>query len=215
MKKYIFLLLLILLIILTIFKVDAKATTFPLLGKKIILDFGHGGKDKGASIKNTYEKDLNLEIGLKLKKELEGLGANIELTRSADYDLSKPDTLFRKKSDFDNRIAFINNSAADLYLSIHMNYYGNSKYYGPQVFYAKNNQNIANIIQRELNVFTKTSREAKIIKNVYMYDKLNIKGCLIECGFLSNPKELKNLLNEDYQKNLAKTISKAIIKYYN
>ena len=47
-----------------------------------------------------------------------------------------------------------------------------------------------------------------------MYDKLTVPGVLIECGFLSNPKE-KNLLNStSYQQKIATTIKDALINYY-
>lgn len=39
-----------------------------------------------------------------------------------------------EKSDFDNRIKLINNSGANMYLSIHLNYLTDSKYSGAQVF---------------------------------------------------------------------------------
>ena len=180
---------------------------------------GHGGVDNGASYKLVYEDEINLSISLKLRNELEKNGAAVIMTREEDYDLSRPNALYRKKSDFDNRIKLINNSGADLYLSIHLNYYGNAKYYGPQVFYVNNfeeNKIIAQFIQEELNKNLNTKRVIKInINTNYMYPKLNVKGALIECGFLSNPQERKNLQSDEYQEKFAQIITSAIIKYYN
>ena len=130
-----FLLIIICFIILTVFKVDANNLTYPLIGKIFVIDPGHGGVDNGASYNNVVEDNINLAISLKIKDQLEQNGATVILTRNGDYDLSKPNALYRKKSDFDNRIKLINNSGADMYLSIHLNYYSNSKYYGPQIFY--------------------------------------------------------------------------------
>ena len=48
-----------------------------------------------------------------------------------------------------------------------------------------------------------------------MYPKLNIKGVLIECGFLSNYSERNNLQSDEYQLKLASIITKSIINYYN
>ena len=191
MKKISILLLIILVMLFSIFKVNACDSIFPLIGKTIIIDAGHGGKDFGASIKSINESEINLEITLKLKKELEKVGANVLLTRTDEKDLSNPNALYRKKSDFDNRIKIINNSHADMYLSIHQNIYQNEKYYGPQVFYypkVKDNEKIANVLQEELNKLAKTNRKIKIITGTYMYNKLNVTGVLIECGFLSNNK---------------------------
>ncbi len=217
MKKIIVILILIF-IILSIFNVNASSLTFPLIGKKIYIDPGHGSVDIGTSNQGIKEKDLNLQISLELKNTLNKEGATVLLTRNADYDLSKPGALYRKKSDFDNRINLINNSQTDIYLSIHQNHYSNPKYHGPQVFYSKANDanlNLAQTIQKHLNNLTKTSREIKEIPKTYMYDKLNPPGVLIECGFISNPQELKKLTNKEYQSNLAKAITNALINYYN
>ncbi|MDD2208425.1 MAG: N-acetylmuramoyl-L-alanine amidase [Bacilli bacterium] len=219
MKKILFILLIFCLLILTIFKVDANNLTYPLLGKLIVIDPGHGGVDNGASHGSISEDTINLEISLKLRAELEKNGASVILIRDDDYDLSKPNALYRKKSDFDNRIKLINNSNADMYLSIHLNYYSNSKYYGPQIFYTNNfeeNEVLAQFIQNELNKNLNTKRDIKKNNNTnYMYSKLNIKGVLIECGFLSNHQERLNLQEETYQEKLTKIIVLAIINYYN
>ena len=152
-KVFIFTFISVWFLILTVFKVDANNLTYPLIGKIIIIDPGHGGVDNGASYKHVYEDEINLSISLKLRNELEKNGAAVIMTREEDYDLSRPNALYRKKSDFDNRIKLINNSGADLYLSIHLNYYGNAKYYGPQVFYVNNfeENKIINSLFRKLN----------------------------------------------------------------
>lgn len=207
--------LIICLVLLSIYKVDATIISFPLAGKTIYLDAGHGEEDNGTVVKNIKEKELNLQIVYKLKKQLETNGAKIYLTRTDDKDLSINNSKQRKKSDFNNRIKLINNSNADLYISIHQNYFYNSIYYGPQVFYVKNNKKLADIIQDELNNYTKTTRKTKLINNVYMYEKINKPGILIECGFLSNDNEREKLTTSLYQEELSKIITNGIIKYFN
>lgn len=217
MKKILFISSLILITILTLFKVDASKIEFPLIGKTIILDAGHGGKDFGASFKSIKESDINLVFTLKLKESLESKGAIVLLTRKDQNDLSNPKALYRKKSDFDNRIKIINNSHADMYLSIHQNIYPNKKYYGPAVFYfpkIKDNEQLAKLIQNELNLYTQTNRQSKIINGTYLYDKLNIRGCLIECGFISNDAERSKLIDDKYQNEYVKVLTNAIIKYF-
>lgn len=215
-KKYIIIttiLIIITIITLSIFKVTAT-NTFPLLGKIIYLDAGHGGIDNGTTSNNINEKDINLQIVLELKKELEQNGATILLTRKDDNDLSNPNSKYRKKSDFDNRIKLINNSNADIYISIHQNHFENNKYSGPQVFYVKDNQKLAQTIQTTLNKATNTKRNIKTITNTYMYKRLNKKGVLIECGFLSNTTERQKLTTIEYQKYLSKIITEGIITYF-
>lgn len=215
MKNIKIITLIILLITALFININVKAL-LPLSGKLIVIDVGHGGKDPGSIVNNTYEKDLNLSISKYLELELIKNGASVILTRDGDYDLSSPNVTYRKKSDFDNRIKLINNSNADMYLSIHLNYLENSAYYGPQVFYSNDqNKKIAQIIQETLNKSLSNNRTVKKIPSkTYMYNKLTVPGVLIECGFLSNPTELNKLKNPQYEQKIASLIKDAIIKYY-
>ncbi len=193
-------------------KVEA---VMPLTGKTIVIDAGHGAKDPGTSYGKIYEKDINLSISLYLEKELGALGAQVIMTRDGDYDLSTPKADYRKKSDFDNRIKLINESEADMYISIHLNYLSNSNYYGPQVFYNDENKDLAETMQMVMNQELKGDRKAKKIpSDTYMYNKLEVPGILIECGFLSNGKERNLLVTEDYQKKVSKTIAKGVLEYF-
>ena len=185
----------------------------PLSGKVIIIDVGHGAEDVGTSYGKIYEKDINLAISKYLQEELSKEGAIVSLTRDDDYDLSTPRANYRKRSDFDNRIKKINESKADMYVSIHINYLSDSNYKGPQVFYNKENEELAKVIQEEMN--KDLNREVKKIpSNTYMYNKLNVPGVLIECGFLSNPSERELLINSSYQKKVAESIAKGIVLSY-
>ncbi len=186
----------------------------PLFNKTIILDIGHGGLDPGSMYQDIYEKDINLAIGKELESELKKMGAKVIMVRQGDYDLSQPNAYRRKKSDFDNRIKLINESRADYYFSIHLNYLLDSRYYGPQIFYNNNdekNKEIALKLQTDLNQALKTKREVKKIpSSTYMYSKLNVPGVLIECGFLSNSYERNLLKKKDYQKRFAKIVVESI-----
>ena len=188
------------------YELDSK-----LVGKVIVLDAGHGGKDKGTSVNGVYESDINLSLVLKLKNELSKHGVDVILTRDGDYDLSSPNAFRRKKSDFDNRINLINNSGAHLYLSIHINYLNDTRYYGAQVFYTDSNKMLAKSIQECLD---SPMNEKKLSNTIYMYKKLNVPGVLIECGFLSNDNERRLLQDNDYQNKLVESIVKGILKYY-
>ena len=143
------------------------------------------------------------------------LGATVILTRDGDYDLSIPNASGRKRSDFNNRIKLINESNADMYLSIHLNYLSDASYYGPQVFYNKDNEELAKIMQKVMNEGLKGDREVKKIpSDTYMYSKLNVPGILIECGFLSNGIERNKLITEDYQQKIAESIAKGVLEYF-
>lgn len=215
MKKYIHYSLMIFIIsIFLLSSVFGKDNLF-LVGRIIVIDPGHGFLDPGTSYENIYEKDINLNISLYLKEKLESNGATVYMTRDGDYDLSTPNAIYRKKSDFDNRINLINNSKADIYLSIHLNYLSDFKYYGPQVFYNGKNIYFANIMQDVLNKGLNSNRKIKTIpKDTYMYSKLKVNGLLIECGFLSNYEDRQKLITNEYQKKVANLISNGVIKYF-
>lgn len=201
------------LIILNIFfyiPISAQNKKLPLNNLVISIDSGHGGKDVGSSYGKILEKDINLSIAHYLKNELESTGATIIMTREGDYDLSSPNAKRRKKSDFDNRIKIINEGGTDLFISIHQNYFSDEKYSGIQIFY-KGDKTLADKLQENLNP---KRRSYKISNKLYMYNKLNSDGLLIECGFLSNYNDRKLLTNTDYQKKFASDITKNIIKYY-
>lgn len=186
-----------------------------LVDKVIVIDVGHGGKDGGTSTDGVYEKDINLAISLKLREELIKKGAIVYMTRDGDFDLSTPNASRRKKSDFDNRIDYINSSGADLYLSIHINYLEDKSVYGAQTFYTEENKLLAHVIQDSFQSYLNSPlEEKKIVDSIYMYKQLKVPGVLIECGFLSNQKEKNLLQSGEYQLRLVNSIVNALINYY-
>ena len=195
-----------------------KKSNLELLGKVIYIDPGHGGPDPGTIYKNIYEKDINLEICKKLQTILEEEGAIVYLTRYGDYDLSKSYTGSRKKSDLNNRAKIINDSRADLYISIHLNSISSSTWSGAQVFFDdvnEKNYDLALLMQEQLKTDLKTTRKVKEINTMLMNRKITIPGVLIEAGFLSNPNDRYLLRQADYQYKIVESIKRGIIKYFN
>lgn len=198
--------------------VTVNANDFPLLGKVIYLDAGHGGVDPGTVYKDIYEKDLNLEITKKLQKKLESLGAIVYMTRVGDYDLSNNYAVERKKSDLNNRARIINSSGADLYISIHLNSIASTTWSGAQVFYDdvnEKNKDIAMLMQQQLKEDLNTHRKVKELTNMLLNRKVTVPGVLIEVGFLSNPNERYLLQKKYYQNKIVNSISNGVLKYFN
>ena len=200
--------------------VSTNAT--PITSKTIILDAGHGVPDYGTeSASGTTEQELNLAITLKLQKLLEQSGAKVILTRSDDngiYEVDKNSIREKKISDMKNRVYIGNNSGADVYVSIHMNYYTDSKYSGWQTFYQSKNEEskkLATFIQQALTEnIGKNNRVPMAIKGAYIMDKVKIPSVIVECGFLSNKSEEEKLKTEDYQAKLAWGIYVGLQKYF-
>ena len=197
-------------------RVTATVKNLNLLGKVIILDAGHGGKDEGASSGPIKESKLNLILTKKLEKELISRGATVYLTREEDNDLSAR-TSERKRSDLYNRAKYINTIKPNMYISIHLNATTSSSWKGLQVFYNKNNEEnkvIAETITNNLKNNINNIREVKEENKYYMYKYIKYPGVLIEAGFISNPDENYLLRQEEYQNKLIILIADAIEKYY-
>lgn len=213
MRQSLHFLFLLIITICTFSFIRVKGDVLPLLGKTIYLDAGHGGVDAGATYRDIYEKDINLSIVQILASKLENLGATVYLTRYGDYDLSNVGAYLRKRSDLYNRAKIINDSDADIYVSIHLNSTTSSTWYGAQVFYDdNNNENIklANEITKALG----TKREVFEINDMYFNRLVRIPGVLVEAGFLSNSSDRQKLINSSYQEKIADKVIEGIIAYF-
>jgi N-acetylmuramoyl-L-alanine amidase len=192
----------------------------PLSGKIIYIDPGHGGPDGGAGDKDALEKDIALNVSLMIRDYLQEQGALVLMTREEDKDLADEDTKGysrRKVEDLHKRLNLINESEADLFLSIHLNSIPSPKWSGAQTFYNpkfEENKALAKAIQREITRnLENTSREAKGLQSVYILKHSKKAGALVEIGFLSNPEERKMLLEEEYQEKVAASIYQGVLNY--
>lgn len=195
----------------------AKTNPYPLIGRVIYIDPGHGGLDPGAVYKNVKESHINLEIANVLSKTLEDLGAIVYMTRYGDYDLSVKYTNSRKRSDLSRRGNIINNSGADLYLSLHLNAESSTVWSGAQVFYDDvnpKNKRLAEIIQAGFAKNINTKRKIKETNEMYLNKRVQIPGVLLEIGFLSNANDRYLLRKAWYQQKISRVISEGLVKYF-
>ena len=218
MNKYNTIMIICFFLVLGVFyKVNAVVKDYSLLGKIIFLDAGHGGVDSGAVSDNIYEKDINLVIVKKLEEELVARGAIVLLTREEDKDLATT-TINRKRDDLYSRVKLINNSACDIYLSIHLNATTDSRWRGLQIFYSsinEENKKLATFINNVLVDKMENVRDIKESNVYYMYKNIVKPGILIEAGFLSNANDRYLLRQEDYQEELVGNITSGVIDYFN
>ena len=200
-----------------------ETTSTPVSGKTVVLDAGHGVPDEGAESSNgTTEAETNLKITLKVQNLLEQSGCTVILTRSdenAIYDLDSTTLRQKKISDIRNRVKIGNESSADIFVSIHLNKIPQQQYYGWQCFYKDGNEQsnkLAKSIQENLNksIQKENNRVAMKIDNIYIIKHVEIPTAVVECGFLSNPEEEQQLLDDAYQNRLAWGIYNGIINYF-
>ena len=183
--------------------------------RTVIVDPGHGGEDGGAVSSNgVLESTINLEISLRLRDLLNFLGVPVRMTRETDCSIygQEAQTVSEKKvSDLKNRVRLVNALPNALLVSIHQNMFPESKYYGTQVFYARaaGSQELAESMQaRFCTALDPTNRRmAALAQNVYLMNQIHCPGILIECGFLSNPREEQLLQEEAYQIKIAAVIA--------
>ncbi|WP_391120289.1 SH3 domain-containing protein [Psychrobacillus sp. L3] len=182
-----------------------------LVGKKIIVDAGHGAKDPGAIGPNKVkEKDVTLATAKALKAELEAAGAIVVLTRSTDVFLElKERTDIANKSDY------------DAFISIHADSFnatskGTTTYYNATVnFNGPKSLTLAKSIQSDL-VKTIGTYNKGVKEQLFYVNRMNeLPSVLVELAYISNPTEEAQLASVAFQKNAAAGIRKGLENYFN
>lgn len=177
----------------------------------------------GAESSNgATEAETNLKITLKLQNLLESSGSTVILTRSDKngiYDLDAKTLREKKNSDIHNRVKIGNESSSDIFVSIHLNKIPQQQYWGWQCFYNSGNEQsmeLAKQIQVNLNdaIQKDNKRVAMKLDTVYIMKHVEIPISIVECGFLSNPEEEKELLEDEYQDKIAWGIYNGITDYF-
>lgn len=189
----------------------------------IIIDAGHGGEDGGAvGADGTNEKDINLSLSLKLNEILSSFGYNTRMIRTTDISVHNSDadtTRKRKISDIHNRAAVMDEYENCIYVSIHQNKYESRSIWGAQTFYSPNDEEskvLAQFVQQSIKTNIQPENNRVIKKsgtNIFVLYNASKPAIMVECGFISNPKELSLLKTEEYQIQIAYSISYGIINY--
>lgn len=201
-----------------------KAEKKPELnGITIVIDPGHGGSDPGKiGVNQVTEKEINLSIALKLKKQLENLGYGIVMTRSKDEGLYTDNDSNKKRADMRNRCELINAEFKKnnnvINVSIHQNSYPSESVKGPQVFYyskSDKGKRLAETLQSVINekMEIKRPRKEKANDNYYMLVHTDCPSVIVECGFLSNWEEAEKLNSQSYQEQMADAITAGIERF--
>lgn len=184
----------------------------------VIIDAGHGGRDGGASASDgTQEKTLNLQVAKKLQALFESVDITVVMTRDDDVALGGEDSKHKKLEDLQARVRTAAQYDNAVFVSIHMNKFPVEKYSGLQVYYsraAQGSQPFAEAVQHTVKTHLQeaNSRECKGAgSEIYVLGNAPCPAILIECGFLSNERDLRNLRNDAYQSKLALCIFAAVI----
>lgn len=203
--------------------VAADASEIPV---RVVIDAGHGGEDGGAvGVDGTLEKNLNLAVSEIVYDILSSSGVSCAMTRTEDimlydmYDDLSDYKGHKKVYDLKNRLRFAKEHEDAVFVSIHMNTFGVAKYSGLQVYYSPNHENsevLAECVRASVATYLQTDNERETKpagSSIYILDRIEMPAVLIECGFISNPDECRNLSDPEYQRQLALTVSAAVMSY--
>lgn len=178
---------------------------------RICLDPGHGGKDTGALGFGVNEKDMNLDITLRLEKLLKARGFQVYMTRRKDITLPLKD-----------RVKIINDLDCDLTLSIHNNSASSENANGSEVIYPSNSIEGKMLAQTILNNLIEIGlKKRKVYYRLnnnqqdyyYIIRKTKNLTLIIECAFITNKKDNSLLISQDFRQKIAEGIANGVITY--
>lgn len=182
---------------------------------KVVLDPGHGGSDNGTRNGDLLEKNLTLKIVKNMPQNLWYDGCKVYLTREDDV-----------LNSLNHIYTFSNDLKADAFVSVHINYYAKSSSYSgiethceyPDGFQKDIRLQLANDVQNEaVKSDGWNNRGVKVETNVNQMLKVlhhsTVPSVLVECGFLSNPDDLKRLKSDSALNNLSVNISNGILEF--
>ncbi len=186
----------------------------------VVIDAGHGGNDPGkVGSGNVLEKDINLEIALALQKYLSMQDISVVMTRNEDVHLSGEGAGSMKSRDMKERIRIANGANADLMISIHQNSFPQESVKGAQVFFynkSEEGKKLAETLQEIIKeIDPENHRQCKSDTSYYLLKNSSIPTVIVECGFLSNKRELELLQSKEYTDRLAYLLSIGIWQYLN
>ncbi len=196
--------------------------------RKVVIDPGHGGVETGTRNEalGIFEKDLNLDVAIRVRELLEEVGVNVAMTRYDDRVIA-----------LDERLKIANRAKPALFASIHFNSAPNLEAEGIETYVltppiaVSSNDSLSSLKQERLsgNGFDYANFEIgyllqrKLVVDLQRVDRglkrarfkvlteLPCPGILVECGFLSNGKEAMLVNTPVFRQRLAKSLADAII----
>lgn len=173
---------------------------------RVVVDAGHGGKDKGSHRGRVYEKDLALSVAKRVERLLKDRGMPVTMTRRSDVFIS-----------LNTRAAIANRYRNAVFVSIHFNAHTSTRYHGVETYYhgEQGKRLAAHIHLRLLSRLKIRNRDTRQRKSLAVLNKTRCPAVLIECGYLSNATERKRCQSARYQNSCARAIVDGIMAYKN
>lgn len=193
-----------------------SSNTTSLIDFTVVIDAGHGGVDCGVTgVNGTRESHLNLLYSRQLGKWFEQCGFNVVYTRTDEGGLYGLPTEGFKMRDMEKRRQIIEDSSADIVISVHMNKYSSSYRTGAQVFFQQGNeegQTLAQSVQDCVNKLN--SRNLEMLKgDFYITRTSDCPSVIVEFGFLSNAEEERLLNTAERREKLTRAVFDGVMMY--
>ena len=170
-----------------------------------VIDPGHGGKDPGGHRHGVFEKDLTLDLALRVQKVLTGRGYSTTLTRKSDVFVSLED-----------RGKVANEIPGSIFISLHFNSHTDRNVAGIETFYwpgSVHGQQLASFIQGELRRRIVTKDRGFKPEQLKVLEVTQGPAALVECGFISNRWERQRCQSAWFKQVLAEEIAQALIRF--
>ena len=179
---------------------------------KFYFDPGHGGSDSGAVGNGLKEKDITLSIAKAMEKYLK------ENYEDVQIKMSRIDDTFPTLTERTNEA---NEWGADCFVSIHINAHTNTaaKGFSSYVYPNPGADTIAfqNVLHEEIMRAiggNNITDRGKLQANFHVLRESNMKACLTENLFISNPSDAALLKKNDVLNQFAKGHALGLVKFY-
>ncbi|WP_051533696.1 N-acetylmuramoyl-L-alanine amidase family protein [Desulfitibacter alkalitolerans] len=182
---------------------------------KVVIDPGHGGIDSGTHDGDGFlEKDITLDIGLKMREYLLTQGVPVIMTRETDDDVSDIDGRGRHRRDLERRVKIINQGT--LGVSIHVNSTSSPTEKGFIVFYPKDSKEGKALAEKAIKALTPIGHPNHDFpvpkKNIFILRNAQVPVILVEVGFMSNLEDKNKLGDLSYRQKIAEALGQAVIE---
>jgi len=166
----------------------------------VVIDPGHGGKDSGVARNHLQEKNLALDVALRLQPKLQAAGFHTVMTRTTDVFIP-----------LETRAAISNEHSEVFFVSIHFNDSPKRAIHGATVYY---HTPLAAPMAREIadSLGTITTNRGILTANFRVLRKNHYPAVLVECGFVSNRAEAARCGSAAFREAIASRIAAAIIQ---
>ena len=169
---------------------------------KVFLSAGHGGSDPGAVANGLREKDINLQVLLSCKEELERHGVTAVCSRTTDAN-----------DPVSDEVKEANAAGADLAVSFHCNAGGGD---GFEAFYysgSSNGKKLAQCLEKRVKALGQNSRGLKTGDHLYFVRKTTMTAVLAESFFVDNLADMQIGDTLAEQKAFGVAYAKGILDY--